>query len=150
MSAPFRWSDEKTAALIDLHKAGFDRAEIARALNIEFVRVKSRMIYLGLAGERKPFGQGDIELGQKMHEMARLRFSIDECAFALDITLPKAFALAEWYCVKFDEVPVDMATVRYWLGKGRSHSDIAKMFGCSHQKITTLAKVIRERGRAAA
>ena len=150
MSAPFRWCEEKTTALIDLHEAGLDRNEIARALNIEYVRVKSRMIYLGLTGGRKPIGQSDIDLGQKMHELARLRFSIDECAYALSITLPKAFALAEWYCVRFDEVPVDMATVRYWLGKGRAHADIAKMFGCSHQKITALAKVIRQRRRAAA
>lgn len=149
MSAPFRWSDEKTAQLIDLHKAGLDRAEIARALKIEFVRVKSRMIYLGLAGERKPIGTSDIDLGQKMHEMARLRFSIDECAYALGITLPKAFALAEWYCVRFDEVPVDLETVRGMLAQNRSHADIASVFGCSHQKITALAKAIRERRRAA-
>lgn len=149
MTHNFRWCEEKTTRLIDLHEAGLDRAEIARALNVEYVRVKSRMIYLGLTGERKPVGTADIDLGQKMHELARLRFSIDECAYALGITLPKAFALAEWYCVRFEEVPVDMATVRYWLGKGRSHADIAKMFGCSHQKITALAKVIRERGRAA-
>ena len=143
----FRWSDQKTADLIDLHEAGLDRTEIARALNIEFVRVKSRMIYLGLTVGRKPFGQGDIELGQKMHELARLRFSIDECAYALGITLPKAFAIAEWYCVRFDEVPVDMATVRGMLAQSRSHADIAKVFGCSQQKITALAKVISVRRR---
>lgn len=150
MSAPFRWSDEKTARLIDLHKAGLNRTEIARALNIEFVRVKSRMVYLGLAGERKPFGKSDIDLGQKMHEMARMRFSIDECAYALGISLPKAFALSEWYCVTFDEVPVDLDTMRLMLAQNRSHTDIARVFGCSRQKITALAKAMRNRRRAAA
>lgn len=149
MSAPFRWCEEKTTTLIDLHKAGLDRTEIARALNIEYVRVKSRMIYLGLTGERKPARQSDIDLGQKMHELARLRFSIDEAAYALGITLPKAFALAEWYCVRFDEVPVDLETVRAMLAQNRSYADIARVFGCSYQKITVLAKAIRQKRRAA-
>jgi hypothetical protein len=149
MTHCFKWDEAKTASLIDLHNAGIDRAEIARALNIEYVRVKSRMIYLGLTEGRKPIGQGDIDLGQKMHELARLRFSIDECAYALGITLPKAFALAEWYCVRFDELPVDTATVKAMLAQNRSHADIAKAFGCSHQKIAAMAKAIRERGVSA-
>ena len=145
----FKWDEATSSKLIDLHNAGLERGEIARALNIEYARVKSRMIYLGLTGGRKPIGTSDIDLGQKMHELARLRFSIDECAYALGISLPKAFALAEWYCVRFEEVPVDLATVRGMLAQNRSHADIARVFGCSHQKIAALAKAMRLERRAA-
>lgn len=145
MKQKFKWSDEKTTELINLHEAGLDRHEIARALAVLPVRVQRRMAYLGLTPTKKT-EPSDIDLGQKMHELARLRFSIDECAYALQIDLPKAFELAQWYGVKFDEVPVDLETARYWLSKNRSHGEIAQMFNCSYQKIAALSKAMKKRG----
>jgi len=149
MTHQFRWSEEQTTQLIEMHKAGLSREEMSRALDIEPSRIRGRLGYLGLAATRGPRKDNDIDLGSKMHELARLRFSIDECAFVLGVDLPKAFELAEWYCVTFDEVPVDITTVKMMMRRSVRHSAIAKQFGCSTQKITAIANAIKNQRRKA-
>ena len=91
-----------------------------------------------------------LDLAQQMHELARYRLTIDEAAFVLGIPLPEAFNLADWYCVNFDGVPVDLAEVKRLTWAGWNYEYVARELNCSTQKIAALAKANRRAERMAA
>lgn len=146
MPAFKQWSPAESDKLVELVKAGLSYAEISKAIGRSMGSVRSRAQYLGLAKPRPPIPECQIDMGCKLRALANTNLSIDDCAIAMGITLERAFFLADWYHIKFHNgTPCDMEVVENLLATKRTHTEIARIMGCSRQKVTCVAKLIRER-----